>query len=253
MRNIRSYIKLLVLLVFTLISFGIYAVGLLPLKVLRFRYERWRNLFMRTWAEGMAFIFNMEVAVKGTPPKAPFFIVSNHLSYVDIVPLYLSLRCTFVAKKDVRNWPVLGYMVNAVGVIFVDRNRRTDVKRVNELLSRSINKYQGLILFPEGTSSGGKEVLPFHASLLQYPAVHEVPVYTASISYKTGTKDEPAIDSVCFFGARHGFLEHLMKLARTRYIHCQISFGESPIQSSDRKELAGQLHRQVEDIFEPSS
>lgn len=253
MSNIRVSIKLLVLLLFTLISFGIYAAGLLPIKALRLRYEPWRNFFMQTWAEGTAYIFNIEVSVEGTPPKAPFFIVSNHLSYVDIIPLYLNLRCTFVAKKDVRKWPVIGFMVNAVGVIFVDRNRRTDVKRVNELLSKSLNKYQGLILFPEGTSSGGKKVLPFHASLLQYPAAHEVPVHTASISYKTGTKDEPALDSVCFFGARHGFLEHVIKLARTRHVHCKIRFGETPVQSSDRKELADQLHQEIEGIFEPTS
>lgn len=253
MNTFRASIKLLVLLLFTLTSFGIYAVGLLPVKVLRLRYEPWRNFFMRTWAEGMAFIFNLEVSAEGTPPKAPFFIVCNHLSYVDIIPLYLNLRCTFVAKKDVRNWPGIGFMVNAVGVIFVDRNRRTDVKRVNELLSKSMNKYQGLILFPEGTSSGGKKVLPFHASLLQYPATHEVPVHIASISYKTGSKDEPAIDSVCFFGARHGFLEHVIKLARTRYVHCKIRFGENPVQSGDRKELAEKLHQEIQDIFEPTS
>jgi 1-acyl-sn-glycerol-3-phosphate acyltransferase len=138
----------------------------------------------------------MEVEMEGEPPKAPFFLVSNHLSYLDIVPLYLSLRCTFVAKKAVRGWPLLGYMVNAVGVIFVDRKRKTDVKRVNEELARSMNKYQGLVFFPEGTSSGGADVLPFHASLLQFPAEEGIPVHTASISYATAKKDEPARDSI---------------------------------------------------------
>ncbi|MDR9416062.1 MAG: 1-acyl-sn-glycerol-3-phosphate acyltransferase, partial [Gracilimonas sp.] len=160
MRKFRGFLKLALLVIFTLSSFGIYWVGLFIPKLLRKRYEPWRNLFMRTWSEGVAFIFNMSVEVEGKPPKAPFFLVSNHLSYMDIIPLYLSLRCTFVAKKAVRKWPVLGYMVNAVGVIFVDRNRRTDVKRVNELLSKSMNEYQGLIVFPESTSSGGEAVLP---------------------------------------------------------------------------------------------
>ena len=208
---------------------------------------------MRTWAEGTAFIFNMKLTIEGSPPQAPFFLVSNHLSYLDIVPLYLSLRCTFVAKKAVQGWPVLGFMVDSVGVIFVDRNRRTDVKRVNELLSNSMNAYQGLILFPEGTSSGGKDVLPFHASLLQYPAQEEVPVHVASISYKTGPKDEPARESVCFFGARHGFLEHLMKLSQTRKIESTIRFGEKTAQSNDRKELAEKLHRNVQEIFEATT
>lgn len=253
MSKIRGYIKLFLLLIYTLTTFGIYWVGLLIPKLFGWRYEPWRNLFMKTWAEGVAFIFNVEVNVEGKPPKAPFFLVSNHLSYLDIVPLYLSLNCTFVAKKAVRKWPVIGYMVYAVGVIFVDRKRKTDVKRVNELLSISMNKYQGLIFFPEATSSGGEEILPFHASLLQFPADKELPVHTASISYATAEGDEPARDSVCFFGARHGFLEHLVKLSQTHKVYCKIKFGERTEQSSDRKELAEKLQRNIEEYFEQTS
>ena len=253
MSKIRGYFRLFLLLVYTLSTFGIYWIGLIVPRVLGKSYEPWRNLFMRTWAEGVAYIFNMYVEVEGKPPKAPFFLVSNHLSYMDIIPLYLSLRCTFVAKKAIRNWPVLGYMVYAVGVIFVDRNRRTDVKRVNELLSRSMNRFQGLIFFPEGTSSGGSDVLPFHASLLKYPAEANIPVHAAAISYQTGKNDELARDSVCFFGARHGFLEHLLKLSQTKKVYCKIRFSEKTVQSPDRKELADKLHKNVEEIFEPTS
>ncbi|MDR9418271.1 lysophospholipid acyltransferase family protein [Gracilimonas sp.] len=253
MSKIRGYFKLVLLLVYTLTTFGIYWVGLLIPKLLSRPYEPWRNLFMQTWAEGVAFIFNMEVEVEGRPPEAPFFLVSNHLSYLDIVPLYLSLKCTFVAKKAVRSWPLIGYMVYAVGVIFVDRKRKTDVKRVNELLSTSMNEYQGLIFFPEATSSGGEGILPFHASLLQFPADKELPVHTASISYATAEGDEPARDSVCFFGARHGFLEHLMKSSQTHKIYCKIKFGERTEQSSDRKELAAKLKENIEEYFEPTS
>lgn len=253
MSKIRGFTKLTLLLIFTISTFAIYAIGLLIPKLFRRRYEPWRNLFMRTWAEGTAFIFNMNVRIKGVPPAAPFFLVSNHLSYLDIIPLYLSLRCTFVAKKAVRNWPVLGFMIHSVGVIFVDRNRRTDVKRVNKELSESMNEYQGLIFFPEATSSGGEDILPFHASLLQFPAEQKVPVHTASISYKTGPGDQHARDSVCFFGARDGFLEHLLKLAQTTRIDCTIRFGEKTAISNDRKELAQKLHENVKEIFEPTS
>lgn len=253
MKKIRAIIKLTLLVFYTLFTFGIYAVGLLVPKLLSKQYEPWRNLFMRTWARGVAVIFNMKFTTEGTPPVAPFFMVSNHLSYMDIIPLYLNLRCTFVAKKAVRSWPFLGFMVNAVGVIFVDRSKRGDVKRVNELLSQSMNRYQGLIVFPEGTSSGGEEVLPFHTSLLQYPASEKIPVHTAAISYQTAEGDEPARDSVCFFGARHSFPEHVFKLAQTKKIYCKIRFGEETVQSSNRKELAVELHKKVQHILEPTS
>lgn len=253
MSTLRAALRLFLLVVYTLTTFGIYLAGYFFVRLFKARYEPWRNLFMRTWARGVAFIFNVQVEAVGDPPKAPFFIVSNHMSYLDIIPLYLNLRCTFVAKKEVRSWPVIGFMVKAVGVIFIDRNRRKDVKRVNELLNHSLNEYQGMIVFPEGTSSGGKKVLPFHSSLLQLPATANLPVHYCSLYYETGVGDLPADDSVCFYGARESFLQHIWKFAKTRSVFCEINFGASPVQSTDRKELADNLHQKIEKIFRPTT
>lgn len=253
MSTLRAALRLFLLVVYTLTTFGIYLAGYFIVRLFKARYEPWRNLFMRTWARGVAFIFNVQVEAVGDPPKAPFFIVSNHMSYLDIIPLYLNLRCTFVAKKEVRSWPVLGFMVKAVGVIFIDRNRRKDVKRVNELLNHSLNEYQGMIVFPEGTSSGGEKVLPFHSSLLQLPATANLPVHYCSLYYETGVGDPPADNSVCFYGARESFLQHIWKFAKTHSVFCEINFGASPVQSTDRKELADNLHQKIEKIFRPTT
>ena len=253
MRKGIAYLKLLTLATYTLTTWGIYMIGLGLLKLTPLRYEPWRNLFMRSFAQMAAIIFNIRVRAEGEPPQAPFFIVCNHMSYLDIIPLYLNLRCTFVAKKEVRSWPVLGKMVDSVGVIFVDRTRRRDVKRVNELITNSLNQYQGLIVFPEGTSTGGDDVKRFHAPLLQYPAATNFRVHTASLHYKTAPDDLPAIDSVCFFGARESFGSHVVKFAQTRRTDCTIRFGKPPVQSTDRKELAEKLHQEVVNIFEPTS
>ncbi|REL38964.1 1-acyl-sn-glycerol-3-phosphate acyltransferase [Rhodohalobacter sp. SW132] len=253
MRKVIAYLKLGTLTVFTLIFWSIYMIVLGLIKLTPFRYERWRNFFMRNWSRAAALIFNIRVKAEGKPPKAPFFIVCNHMGYLDIIPLYLQLRCTFVAKKEVRSWPILGKMVDSVGVIFVDRNRRTDVKRVNELITNSLNEFQGLIVFPEGTSTGGYEVKDFHASLLQYPAATNRPVYAASLHYETAPKDPPAVDSVCFFGGRESFGSHVVKFAQNRRTDCTIRFREETIQSDDRKELAVKLHDAVAEIFTPTS
>lgn len=253
MRTFIGYLKIFALIVYTLTTWGIYMIGLGIVKFLRVRYEPWRNLFMRSWARASALIFNIKMKVEGEPPEAPFFIVCNHMSYVDIIPLFLKLRCTFVAKKEVRSWPVLGKMVESVGVIFVDRTRRTDVKRVNELITNSLNEYQGLIVFPEGTSTGGFKLEPFHASLLQYPADTNRPVHVASLHYKTAPGEMPAVDSVCFFGGRESFGSHVVKFSQIKRVDCTLRFGPEPVQSSDRKELADKLHTEVEKIFEPTS
>lgn len=255
MRSVRAAVKVFLLILYTLTTYGIYLFVYGFLKLLRIRFEAWRNLFMFVWAKGMSVILNVRINTEGTPPEAPFFLVSNHLSYLDIVPIYINLNCTFVAKKEVRSWPLLGFMVKTTGVIFVDRSRKRDVTRVNEVLSESLNRHQGMVLFPEGTTSGGESVLPFRPPLLDYPASENIPVHYASIQYKTdeASGDLPADKSVCFYAARDPFHKHVMKLASNRKIDCKITFCDQPVQSSDRKDLALKLHRGINTIFEPTS
>ncbi len=137
---------------------------------------------MRFWARTTAGILSIKFQVIGTPPDAPFILVSNHLSYIDIVPMFINMNCTFVAKKEVESWPLLGPMVKHTGVIFVDRSIKRDVNRVNKLLSKSLNKNQGIVLFPEGTTTGGDRVLPFRSALLNYPASASSTLFGDSVS-----------------------------------------------------------------------
>lgn len=245
---------MLLITVYTLLTYGVYITGYMLLSLFRAPFEPWRNRFMRVWSKGMARILNMHIKTEGDPPDPPFILISNHLSYIDIVPLYVNLDCTFVAKKEVKSWPVLGPMVKTTGVVFVDRTSRKDVVRVNDRLSKSLNEYQGMVMFPEGTTSGGKGVLPFRSSLLDYPASEKIPVCYSSISYRTDEKggDSPADESVCFYGARDPFHSHLVKLVSNRRIDCTIRFGSSPVKSDNRKELAQKLHAGVMSIFLPT-
>lgn len=246
MRNIRASVKVFLLILFTLISYTGYFTGYLLLRLFAQSYEAWRNQYMRFWSKTVARILNIKFNVKGKPPVAPFILVSNHLSYIDIIPMFINMDCTFVAKKAVESWPLLGPMVKYTGVIFVDRSIKRDVTRVNELLSKSLNKNQGIVLFPEGTTTGGDRVLPFRSSLLNYPATNSIPVYYSVIQYKTSKEDPPADESVCFYGGRDPFHKHVFKLAGNKKIECKVAYGEETVQVSDRKELAQKLHEKVE-------
>lgn len=201
---------------------------------------------MRTWSKGSARILNIKFHVQGTPPEPPFILVSNHLSYIDILPMFMNMKCTFVAKKEVESWPILGYMVKKTGVIFVDRTVKRDVTRVNELLAKSLNQHQGIVLFPEGTTSGGDKVLPFRSSLLNYAASGSIPVYYSALQYRTSEDDPPANETVCFYGARDPFHKHVFKLAGNKKIECRLIYSKDSVVAEDRKELADQLHNKVE-------
>lgn len=249
----KPWIKISSAVIYTLVTYLIYIPGFLLTYPFKAYHSAWRNLYMKVWSIGMCFFLNIRVTTVGTPPKPPFFMVSNHLSYVDIITLYLKLRCTFVAKKEVRSWPVLGFMVMTMGVIFIDRSKKRDVKRVNKILSESLNKNQGIIVFPEGTTSGGTGILPFRPPLLQFPADKNMPVHYSSLRYETDQEkgDLHAEESVCFYGAREPLHKHLIKLASNRRINCNITFSEEPIRGTDRKELAEKLHEGVRSIFIP--
>lgn len=255
MRSLIASIKIFFLIFYTLSIYVIYLPIYALAKLLRLPWEPLRNLYMYLWSKGMCVVLNIRVETEGTPPKAPFFLVANHLSYIDIIPLYLNVKCTFVAKKEVRSWPVLGFIVKTMGVIFVDRSRKRDVTRVNELMYKSLNKHQGVVLFPEGTTSAGENLLPFRPSLLDFPATKQIPVYYSTIRYRTAEKkgDPPAEESVCFYGAREPFHEHVMKLAKNKRIDCKIRFCEQPIHCEERKELAQKLRFGMSEIFEPTS
>lgn len=247
---VTAPIKVFLFPMVTLICYLLYLVGFIFIKVFRMRYEYWRNYCMALWGKSVIKLFSMQIRLQGTPPKPPFFIVSNHLSYLDI-PIYSAfIDTTFVAKAEIRKWPFVGFMASTLGIIFIDRKKRSDVKRVNNLIATNLNDMQGITLFPEGTTSPGLEVLNFRPSLLEHAAVSNINVSYSSLRYETLETDLPAYKSVCWWGNK-SMLSHLFLLSKNRKVLVDIRFGEESVNCNDRKELAMELHKKVTSIFEP--
>ena len=204
------------------------------------------------WAHCVIVILRMKIRVEGKPPDPPFFLVSNHLSYIDIIPLYRYIKCSFITQKGVGSWPVIGPMAKTMGLIFIDRSRKMDVARVNELISDHLHDHQGIVLFPEGTTSDGKELLSFRPSLLQHPAVSDFPVHYCSITYRTSADDPHPSESVCWWGGI-SFVNHFFKLAGNKKIYCILTFANDTVHETDRKKLAEKLHQKISNQFKPVS
>jgi 1-acyl-sn-glycerol-3-phosphate acyltransferase len=105
----------------------------------------------------------MEIEVIGTPPKPPFFLVTNHLSYVDIGALRSVVKGVFVAKIEVSQWFVAGRIVRDMGIVFIDRKNRRDIPRAGAEIIHRLDEGEGVIVFPEGTSTKGEDILPFNS------------------------------------------------------------------------------------------
>lgn len=219
--------------------------ALAPLRQLRIR-----NLAFRMWARGFTRIVGMRVAVEGSPPPAPFLLVSNHLSYMDIVLLASVVDAAFVAKADLRSWPAIGRVIATADTIFIDRGRRRDVVRVTERIAHELGRGLGIVLFPEGTSTKGDGILPFKPPLLDFAARGDHPVHFAVISYSTAAGDGRASDTVCWWGDAP-FLPHVLRLLRLARFDARLVFGDAAIHDRDRKALARKLHEATERSFTP--
>lgn len=245
---LRVSLRLGALVPWTLISFLVFLAGKLPAALFHEGRRRWRHFAIRTWSRGLMSIFGMQARVSGPTPQAPFILVSNHLSYMDIPLLAAHLDCVFVAKAEIDSWPFVNWLCRSVDTIFVDRRNRKDVVRVNRLLAERVKEGSGLVFFPEATSTSGERVHPFKPSLLQ-PAVEAAsPVHYCAISYRTPSHSPPASLSVCWWGTM-GLPGHLLRILALPGFEAFLDFGEQPLSASHRKEMAKRLHKAVSLIF----
>lgn len=250
MRHLRAIVRAGVLMVLTLMMYVALMLGLAFIFAFKSVAPKWRGFCFHKWSEAAMAILGVKLAVRGKPPTSPFLLVSNHLSYVDVLVFGSLFDCVFVARGDLASWPVVGLICRAVNTIFIDRQNRTDVARVNELIDQAQNEGRSVVLFAEGTSTRGDAVLPFKSSLLEPAARASVPVAYVAISYRTLERETPAHLSVCWWGGMT-FMKHLIGLLYLTEIRATVVFGPAPIQANNRKILAERLWTAVRKEFIP--
>jgi 1-acyl-sn-glycerol-3-phosphate acyltransferase len=214
------------------------------------RLWHWRNHIMRSWACGTAAITGMGLQSEGPIPQPPFLLVANHLSYMDIVALATQLDCVFVAKAEVGRWPGIGQAARALGTILIDRTNSRDVARVGGLIGAALDAGRGVVLFPEGTSSAGAQVLPFRSALLEPAVQRGLAVTYASLHYRTAPTAPPASHMVCWWGDME-FLPHFFALCCAQGFEATLRYGAEPVCASNRKLLALKLQQAVDQHFVP--
>lgn len=250
MRNVRVALRLLFLGVVTATLFSIWMSLRWLTRRSPERRRYWRNRITRGWALGVARIIGMRVEPLGVPPPAPFFLVANHLSYLDIICFASHLDCVFIAKSDIARWPLVGTLAKSVDTIFVERGHFHDIPRVISLIEQAMSEGHGIVLFPEGTSTKGDQVLPFRPGLLEPAARLALPVSLATISYRTPPHERPAFLSVCWWGEMT-FLPHFLRMLRLGTFDAFLSFDDKTLCERDRKVLARRLWDAASAAFVP--
>jgi len=172
----------------------------------------------------------IEIETVGSFPEKGA-VISNHLSYLDIV-MFAALRpCVFVSKLEVKSWPVIGWMTVMAGTVFVDRGHGGSALRAGSRMQSVMEQGMPVVFFPEGTTSNGEGLLKFHSGLLAQVLEVGEPVTTAYLQYSLGEGNEPGADvrnDVAYWGDV-SMGSHVFRLLGLRNIKAKIWFADAPI------------------------
>lgn len=235
--------------------------------------RRARKRIARGWIRGMMSSIGTRLVVHGTLPRPPFFIVLNHMSWIDLFAVASLLDATLVAEDPVSRAPIVGRIVRALNPIFV-RRVKEDTQRVNDLMVETIESGGSIILAPETpitTIPPGSGVRMFRAGLFQSAVRTDKPVHYLNLTYETPKGYPPPTKSLLYgpnpyyltpdgefpeselemWGPPRSFLWHALGLLALPWHRIVITFGAEPMADTDRIDLANRLHDAIEKAFVP--
>jgi len=196
------------------------AIAILAFVYPRARRER-RRALLGWWGGKLVRIFGIATQVRGEPPctrGSGAMIAANHVSWLDVFVVSGVCPTRFIAKSEVRDWPVAGWIADRAETIFVRRTRRHDTARINELVHAALAQGDCVGLFPEGTTSRGDTLLRFHSSLLEPAIADRAIVHPVAIryTYRDGAlcramayDDLSFVQSAVLIGRQRGVIAHV--------------------------------------------
>jgi 1-acyl-sn-glycerol-3-phosphate acyltransferase len=209
-----------------------------------------RHARISWWAAKLLRLLGVAVQANGGLRSGATLLVANHVSWLDILAVHaVCPQAHFVSKAEVRHWPVLGWLIGAVGTLFIERERKRDALRVVHQVADALRGGQTVAVFPEGTTSDGRALLPFHANLLQAAIATAMPVQPVALRYaEPGQRFSPA---ACWIGEAT-LLGSLWAIARARGLAVHVH-ALPPVATAhaDRRALAGHLRELIGDALQP--
>lgn len=176
------------------------------------------------WARALLDVLAVRLRVNGELPRragAPLMLVGNHVSWLDIIAITAAFPVRFVAKSEVRAWPVIGWLSERAGTLFIRRVRRRDILRVNEELAQALRNGDPAAVFPEATTTDGTTVLKFNAALLQPAVLARATLRPVALRY-AGAGGAPCMEAA--FVANTSLWDSLKLIMTQREIFAELAF-----------------------------
>ena len=196
-----------------------------------------RHQSIRHWCKQLLGIFKMRLSVIGAErlEDSHYLLAANHISWIDIHVINAFKPHYFVAKSEVASWPIFGWMAKQLGTLFIERGKSNSIRNMVQEVAGQLN-LKAICIFPEGTSTDGKQVAPFKSNLFEAAIVANAPVYALAIQYfdvRTGHKTT----APAFIGDM-GLLDSIWNLICSPPICAQISISVKLPALNERKALA---------------
>ncbi len=185
----------------------------------------------------------------GAPAHGPMLVVCNHVTWLDILVLHACGHARFVAKSEVHHWPLIGTMAAAAGTLFIERASRRDAMRVVHHMVECLRAGDVLAVFPEGTTSDGLGLLPFHANLIQAAISAPAPVLPVALRYVDAHSGQTS-QAVSFVGDET-LVDSVWRTVCARGLQVHVAWGQAQTDvGRDRRVWARDLHQQVQGLWQ---
>jgi 1-acyl-sn-glycerol-3-phosphate acyltransferase len=196
----------------------------------------------RWWSRKLLRILNLKLQIRGSALNGPRVTVANHVSWLDIPLLAAGGDYRFIAKSEIRSWPVAGWLADAAGTFYIRRGKGGARPLLERLVPHLISG-GSVVLFPEGTTTAGDDVLPFHARLFAAAVESGTDVQPVTLRYL------PSADgrAVAPFIGDDDLLSHILRLLRESELRAELIYGESIASTTvERDELARIARQQIQ-------
>lgn len=210
--------------------------GVISLRRFSMRTPQQQQDAIRDWSQRMLRACRVEIETRGQLQPPPCLLAINHVSWLDIIALNAIQPTRFVAKSDIDRWPLLGTLARGAGTLFIERERPRDAMRVMHHMAEALRQGQRLSVFPEGTTSDGREILPLHANLFQAAVSSCTPVQPVLLRYLDARSGRYA-RAPAYVGDET-MLGTLWRMACAGPLRVQIQF-LSALENTDRRALSG--------------
>ena len=202
------------------------------------------------WSAALVRIAGAHVRVEGTPPapgERGAMIAANHVSWLDIFAISAVTSTRFIAKSEIRDWPLAGWIAERAGTLFIRRDRRRDTARMAEVVHAALAQGDCVGLFPEGSTTEGDTLLRFHTSLFEPAVANRAHVHPCAVRYEypDGTLCRAAayVDELSFMQSMGLVLRQLGLVVRVQFAPTVETAGRS------RREVAAEAEAAVASLL----